>query len=352
MDVDDDVIMEMNLTGLDLNQEPTDQPLHWVARYGYRSFVGVLSSFELVLECEYVVRGEIVTLAQLLFVSEDIALSLLYVIILLFWINLKLRAYLDLYLSMPMKKHLRESSIVIVFTFSLVDNAVRVCLRWLGEPITLFGEREMERRDRLRMLMANLDSEGQLEKLMKAHEDEEAAATVLLEAPREIVRYLLVRSARRLGRVKKKRDDLDEDLDAEVDWSLKQVTNLGLECSEIGDDRPLLGCSISYGGKMLATWNKLGEYMSVDGKILNERPLITDCSNFMPDQNSQFPGTTNSLMIMEEEKPLAMDRAMSSIDEYEVINLEEYARMFSYWQKHFKWCILKLTLNMQLDLFI
>ncbi|GFQ01401.1 homeobox-leucine zipper protein roc3 [Phtheirospermum japonicum] len=252
---------------------------------------------------------------------------------------------LDLYLSMPMKKHLRESSIVIVFTFSLVGNAVRACLRRLGEPITLFGEREMERRDRLRMLMANLDSEGQLEKLMNAHEDEEAAATALLEAPREIVRYSLVRSTRRLGQVKKKRDDPDEDLDVEVDWSLKQAANLGLECSEIGDDRPLLGCSISYGGKMLATWNKLGEYMSVDGKILNERPLITDCCQLprkndlkliflvlcpIKIPNSQFPGTTNSLMIMEEEKPLAMDRAMSSIDEYEVLYLEEYARMFSY----------------------
>ncbi|GFQ04741.1 homeobox-leucine zipper protein roc3 [Phtheirospermum japonicum] len=64
-----------------------------------------------------------------------------------------------------------------------------------------------------------------------------------------------------------------------------------------------------------------------------------------------LPRTTNSAMIMEEEKPLAMDLAMSCIDElvkmchtgeplwipdksagnYEVLNLEEYARMFSYW---------------------
>ena len=52
------------------------------------------------------------------------------------------------------------------------DMAVRTRLRRLGEPITLFGEREMERRDRLRMLMAKLDSEGQLEKLMKGKVDE------------------------------------------------------------------------------------------------------------------------------------------------------------------------------------
>lgn len=154
------------------------------------------------------------------------------------------------------------------------DNAVRARLRRLGEPITLFGEREMERRDRLRTLMAKLDSEGQLEKLMKAHEEEEAASTAapseleeeiqypfftegsqaLLEARREITKYSLVRSALRLHRTRRKRNDPDEDLDAEIDWSLKQATKLGLECSEIGDDRPLSGCSISHDGKMLATW--------------------------------------------------------------------------------------------------
>ncbi|KAH6806925.1 WD-40 repeat family protein / small nuclear ribonucleoprotein Prp4p-like protein [Perilla frutescens var. frutescens] len=157
------------------------------------------------------------------------------------------------------------------------DKAVRARLRRLGEPITLFGEKEMERRERLRALMVNLDSEGQLEKLMKAHEDEEAAATAvppepediqypfytegsqsLLEARREIAKYSIVKSALRLHRARRKRDDPDEDLDAEVDWSLNQAANLVLECSEIGDDRPLSGCSISHDGKMLATCSLSG----------------------------------------------------------------------------------------------
>ncbi|CAA0837432.1 U4/U6 small nuclear ribonucleoprotein PRP4-like protein [Striga hermonthica] len=154
------------------------------------------------------------------------------------------------------------------------DNAVRARLRRLGEPITLFGEREMERRDRLRSLMARLDAEGQLEKLMKAYEDEEGAASsaaaaepeedilypfytegshALLEARKEIAKYSLVKSALRLHRAKRRKQDPDEDLDAEVDWSLKQAGNLVLECSEIGDDRPLSGCSVSRDGKMLAT---------------------------------------------------------------------------------------------------
>ncbi|KAK4837161.1 hypothetical protein QYF36_003268 [Acer negundo] len=154
------------------------------------------------------------------------------------------------------------------------DMAVRARLRRLGEPITLFGEREMERRDRLRMLMAKLDAEGQLERLMRAHEEEEAAATAtaqdadeemlqypfftegsktLLDARIDIAKYSIVRAASRLQRARRKRDDPDESLDAEIDWALKQAESLFLDCSEFGDDRPLSGCSFSHDGKLLAT---------------------------------------------------------------------------------------------------
>ncbi|XP_028761417.1 U4/U6 small nuclear ribonucleoprotein PRP4-like protein [Neltuma alba] len=158
------------------------------------------------------------------------------------------------------------------------DMAVRARLRRLGEPITLFGEREMERRDRLRMIMAKLDAEGQLEKLMKAHEDEEAVASAaqeeaeedlqypfytegskaLLDARVDIAKFSLVRAAARLHRARRRRDDPDEDIDAEMDWALKQAENLVLDCSEIGDDRPLSGCSFSADGKCLATCSLTG----------------------------------------------------------------------------------------------
>ncbi|KAJ1375476.1 WD40/YVTN repeat-like-containing domain superfamily [Sesbania bispinosa] len=158
------------------------------------------------------------------------------------------------------------------------DMAVRARLRHLGEPITLFGEREMERRDRLRMIMAKLDAEGQLEKLMKALEDEEAAASApkdeaeeeiqypfytegpksLLDARIEIAKYSLARAALRLQRAQRRREDPDEDMDAEMDWALKQAGNLSLEFSEIGDDRPLTGCSFSRDGKWLATCSLTG----------------------------------------------------------------------------------------------
>ncbi|KAK3031473.1 hypothetical protein RJ639_035508 [Escallonia herrerae] len=160
------------------------------------------------------------------------------------------------------------------------DMAVRARLRRLGEPMTLFGEREMERRDRLRMLMAKLDSEGQLERLMKIHEEEEAAASAaltegvedesiqypfytegpksLLDARVEIAKYSIVRAAMRLQRARRKKDDPDEDLDAEINWALEQAGSLVLDCSEIGDDRPLSGCSFSQDGQMLATCSLSG----------------------------------------------------------------------------------------------
>lgn len=155
------------------------------------------------------------------------------------------------------------------------DMAVRARLRRLGEPITLFGEREMERRDRLRMIMVRLDTEGQLERLMKANEEEEAAASfaaeeaeeemlqypfytegskALLDARIDIAKYSLVRGALRLQRAQRRRDDPDEDMDAEMNWALNQAGTLALDCSEIGDDRPLSGCSLSPDGALLATW--------------------------------------------------------------------------------------------------
>ncbi|KAB2604443.1 U4/U6 small nuclear ribonucleoprotein PRP4-like protein [Pyrus ussuriensis x Pyrus communis] len=155
------------------------------------------------------------------------------------------------------------------------DMAVRARLRRLGEPITLFGEREMERRDRLRMIMARLDSQGELERLLKVHEEEEAAASsaaledgddqivqypfytegskALLNARIDIAKYSIRRAALRLERARRKKDDPDEDMDAELDLVLEQAKSLELDCSEIGDDRPLSGCSFSHDSQLLAT---------------------------------------------------------------------------------------------------
>ncbi|KAM0981268.1 hypothetical protein ACFX2A_014621 [Malus domestica] len=49
------------------------------------------------------------------------------------------------------------------------------------------------------------------------------------------------------------KDDPDEDMDAELDFVLEQAKSLELDCSEIGDDRPLSGCSFSHDSQLLAT---------------------------------------------------------------------------------------------------
>lgn len=153
------------------------------------------------------------------------------------------------------------------------DVSVRARLRRLGEPITLFGEREMERRDRLREVMLRLETEGQLDRLLRAHEEEQQAVVVpaedegphvypfFTEGSRElrdartwIAKYSLVRAAERLERARRRREDPDEDEEAEAREVAGQARELALECSEIGDDRPLTGCAFSHDGTLLATW--------------------------------------------------------------------------------------------------
>uniref|UniRef100_A0A0D3FIK2 Pre-mRNA processing factor 4 (PRP4)-like domain-containing protein n=1 Tax=Oryza barthii TaxID=65489 RepID=A0A0D3FIK2_9ORYZ len=151
------------------------------------------------------------------------------------------------------------------------DSAVRARLRRLGEPVTLFGEREMERRDRLRALMVRLEADGHLDRLLRAQEEEQGAAGAeeeeeqiqypfftegtqeLLKARVDIAQYSLPRAKARIERAKRRHDDPDEDPEAEANLVVKQAEDFVLECSEIGDDRPLTGCSFSRDASMLAT---------------------------------------------------------------------------------------------------
>jgi len=152
------------------------------------------------------------------------------------------------------------------------DSAVRARLRRLGEPITLFGEREMERRDRLRALMVRLEADGQVDRLLRAQEDDQAARVGeeeeeeqiqypfftegtqdLLNARVDIALYSLPRAKARIERAKRRHEDPDEDPEAEADLVVKQAGEFVLDCSEIGDDRPLTGCSFSRDASLLAT---------------------------------------------------------------------------------------------------
>ncbi|KAJ3678427.1 hypothetical protein LUZ60_002230 [Juncus effusus] len=162
------------------------------------------------------------------------------------------------------------------------DASVRSRLRRLGEPITLFGEREMERRDRLRSIMVRLEADGKLDVLLSAHEAEEAETEAqqpketetisypfftegpdeLLNARYNIAMYSLAHAKSRLERAKRRRDDPDEDPEKEAELAVRMASTFDLDCSEIGDSRPLSGCSFSNDSKYLATSSWSG-YVSI-----------------------------------------------------------------------------------------
>ncbi|CAN7051415.1 unnamed protein product [Brassica oleracea var. botrytis] len=108
------------------------------------------------------------------------------------------------------------------------NKSVRGRLRRLGDAITLFGEREMERRARLAQLMARLDIGGQLDRLLRAYEekveDEEVQYLFFTEGPKElrearidIAKYSIKRAAVRVQRAKRRRDD-------QIDYKARVIT--------------------------------------------------------------------------------------------------------------------------------
>eukprot|EP00242_Pyramimonas_sp_CCMP2087_P002515 CAMPEP_0198232380 /NCGR_PEP_ID=MMETSP1445-20131203/115701_1 /TAXON_ID=36898 /ORGANISM="Pyramimonas sp., Strain CCMP2087" /LENGTH=521 /DNA_ID=CAMNT_0043913051 /DNA_START=292 /DNA_END=1857 /DNA_ORIENTATION=- len=157
------------------------------------------------------------------------------------------------------------------------DGAVRKKLRELGEPMTLFGEKQMERRDRLRMLLAKMDADDGGE--LAAPED----AEVLTEVPKEpelfytegssdllrcrgvILESSLRMAAERIAQQKRKREDPDEDEEMETKATLELVKNLSINSSEIGDERPLSACAFSPDGTEVVTssWSGLCKLWTV-----------------------------------------------------------------------------------------
>lgn len=69
----------------------------------------------------------------------------------------------------------------------------------------------------------------------------------------EILKFSMPRAAMRIQRAKRKREDPDEDENAETDEVLQGMAHTSMECSEIGDERPLSGFALSPDGFLLAT---------------------------------------------------------------------------------------------------
>ncbi|OSX64063.1 hypothetical protein POSPLADRAFT_1045193 [Postia placenta MAD-698-R-SB12] len=144
------------------------------------------------------------------------------------------------------------------------DNRVKARLREIGEPITLFGERAADRRDRLIYVLSQInaargDDAMQVdEESSEESEDEEEefytpGSLELLEGRKRLAEYSLPRAQKRiaqqridskipLGRI----IDIRKKIFAEV----KRFAELG---SQIGDDRPISQVRFSPDSKMLAT---------------------------------------------------------------------------------------------------
>jgi len=146
------------------------------------------------------------------------------------------------------------------------DGRVRQMLRQLNEPITLFGEREMERRERLRRLLAQQAVEldeapavGQLVVETVATIQKEKFYTEgpeeLAKARGEIAQWSLHRAAARNTASKRFRDEPEERKTAGHVrlGAVKSAKQMAQQSSELGDERPVAGCEYSPDGNHLAT---------------------------------------------------------------------------------------------------
>ncbi|KAI5833270.1 WD40 repeat-like protein [Schizophyllum commune Tattone D] len=144
------------------------------------------------------------------------------------------------------------------------DNRVKMRLREIGEPITLFGERAADRRDRLIYVLSQINAargdEGmqmEVESDSESEEEEEEfyspGSLELLEARRRIAEFSLPRAQKRVAQQRlETKIELKRlvDIRKKVFGNVKRFANLG---SQIGDERPISQVRFSPNNEMLAT---------------------------------------------------------------------------------------------------
>ncbi|KAL5513293.1 hypothetical protein ACEPAH_3691 [Sanghuangporus vaninii] len=146
------------------------------------------------------------------------------------------------------------------------DARVRARLRELGEPITLFGERPADRRDRLKYVLSQISVArggdlAEMESESESSDEEEEAAEEfytpgpieLLEARRRIAEFSLPRAQKRVAQQRiESKMPLRQliDMRKKIFGEVKSFANMG---SQIGDERPISMVRFSPDSKMLAT---------------------------------------------------------------------------------------------------
>ncbi|KAH9983889.1 U4/U6 snRNP-specific spliceosomal protein [Russula compacta] len=144
------------------------------------------------------------------------------------------------------------------------DNRVKARLREIGEPITLFGERAADRRDRLIYVLSQInaargedvmdvDAKSESESEDEAEEFYSPGSLELLEARRRIAEFSLPRAQKRVAQQKvDSKLPLSRiiDIRKRVFADVKTFSNLG---SQIGDERPISLVRFAPNGEILAT---------------------------------------------------------------------------------------------------
>ncbi|KAF1813705.1 WD40 repeat-like protein [Eremomyces bilateralis CBS 781.70] len=171
------------------------------------------------------------------------------------------------------------------------DKRVRLRLRELGEPITLFGEGLADRRERLRELLveAELGEEGDVvmgeagdglvgEEALEEEEQEEEFYTEgseeLQKVRREIARYSLPRAARRVG-FQKVEAGIAVRTHVRHRRELKEkLARFELVGSQIGGDRPIAVTKFAPNDRLIAIGSWGGSVKVLDRDTLSEKKVL------------------------------------------------------------------------------
>ncbi|KAJ5218260.1 uncharacterized protein N7498_000359 [Penicillium cinerascens] len=216
------------------------------------------------------------------------------------------------------------------------DTRVRMRLRELGEPITLFGEGPGDRRDRLRELLTDLaERQGEGDVEMEEPEEEEAGeqqeefytegTDELLEARKAIARFSLPRAKARVARLKEE-STIPLRTHVKHRKAIKEkLQNFDLYGSQIAGDRPVSICRFAPDGQTIAAGNWSGGIKLLSVPNLEEKANLKGHTDrigglawlpgaTLPSSNVS-PSTVNlmsgggegdiNLWALDQEKPLA-----------------------------------------------
>lgn len=162
------------------------------------------------------------------------------------------------------------------------DTEVKATLRQLGEPICLFGEGPADRRERLRQLLARLGEDAvkkkKEEEQIQEEKEKESETTwyhegshLLRQARFWVARYSIPKAKDRLQQAREEKNTPESQKNAKQQELYKKLRSMNINCSQIGDTRPISFCQFSPNSNVLATasWSGLCKLWSVpDCKLI------------------------------------------------------------------------------------